>query len=149
MPVWCFLCGLQFLNTHIHRTQNKYLNNLFVHCWSKAIFLSSMRQLNSIFNGNRYLFIHERPTYLNILISVNRTHHAFKTKMKVAIQKKVELVQRKQLSSDTLLSVLNKELPECKVLSNTSFLKLISSLFRLELSYVGKSQSVDQIVTFF
>ena len=94
------------------------------------------------------LSVHERPTYVNILILVNPTHHAFKTKVKETIQKKVDFVPGKQLSSDTLLSILDKELPECKGLSKTTLLKLISSSLGLKLSYVGKSRSVDQIVTF-
>jgi hypothetical protein len=60
---------------------------------------------------------------------------------------KVDFVQGKEAASDTLISMLDKELPECKGLSKTTLLKIISSSLGRKLTYVGKSRYVAQNVT--
>ena len=60
---------------------------------------------------------------------------------------KVDFVQGKELASDTLISVLDKELPECQGFLKTTLLKIISSSLGRKLTYVGKSRYVGQNIT--
>ena len=59
------------------------------------------------------------------------------------IRKRVVYVEGKELPSDSLISLLEKELPECKGLSKTTLLKVASSILGCKLTHVGKPRYVN------
>ena len=74
--------------------------------------------------------------------TVNPTNYAFKIKISEIIKEKVVHVEGKELASDTIISILEKELPECKGLSKTTLLKTISSVLGCTLRHMGKQRYV-------
>ena len=77
----------------------------------------------------------------NFFVIVNPANYAFKIKISEIIKEKVVHVEGKELASDTI-SILEKELPECKGLSKTTLLKTISSVLGCTLRRTGKQQCV-------
>ena len=74
--------------------------------------------------------------------SVNPTHHAFKAKI-AERKKKVVYVEGKELVNDSVISILEKELPECKGLSRTSLLRIASAILGCKLTHKGKPWYVN------
>ena len=75
--------------------------------------------------------------------SVNPTHRAFKAKIAEIIKKKIVYVEGKELESDSVISILEKELPECKGLSRTSLLRNASAILGCKLTHKGKPRYVN------
>ena len=82
------------------------------------------------------------PRTNNFFVIVNPANYAFKIKISEIIKEKVVHVEGKELASDTIISILEKELPECKGLSKTTLLKTISSVLGCTLRRMRKQQYI-------
>jgi hypothetical protein len=60
------------------------------------------------------------------------------------LKERVVYVEGKELASDSVISLLEKELPECKGLSKTTLLKTASSVLGCKLTRVGKPRYVTR-----